>query len=267
MKVEIQDIDGLCAQFKEIYKSASIVRKEIDNSYDDVVWVNKYRHEIEPIIEEYNDAIRQFAVITSSTNSKVTLNHIPLFITNNNQNWEDTEEGRREYLISNLVKIKIECKKAIGFLERLGLPKLTNEQIDKLGWLRQELENIEGIDPNYEKNLYIAISEYEEGYFLGSVLVSSRVISHCIDKIPGEKDEDKIESLVKTNIIDKDRKDTKTSVIKASRQARNFLSHKVVGFPTPDEALSLLSDGIRIVKLLTEFQKVEKMGKEVENAK
>lgn len=51
------------------------------------------------------------------------------------------------------------------------------------------------------KNLSEAITEAEQGHFLASAMISSRVIRYIVDNIPGERDEDKVEYLVESGAI------------------------------------------------------------------
>lgn len=143
-----------------------------------------------------------------------------------------------------------ECDKALGVLQKLASLPLTPEVIDKLTSLRQELEKI-SIDINYEKNLKEAIKEYEQGHYLASALISSRVIIYSLNKIPGKTDEEKLNFLAEKGKIEAGRGDLRKQFIKASKEARNFFSHDIKIFATPEEALSLLSDCVRIVKLVS----------------
>jgi hypothetical protein len=94
------------------------------------------------------------------------------------------------------------------------------------------------------------IREYEKGHYLASALISSRVIIYSLDKIPGKTDEEKVKRLRSKGKIEKNRKDLEQQFLKASKKARNFFSHDIKVFASPEEALSLLSDSIRIVKLV-----------------
>jgi hypothetical protein len=154
-----------------------------------------------------------------------------------------------------LRKLDIECDKAIGVLESIATP-LSKEVLDKLTSLRKELEKLSGIlDINYERNFLEAINEYEKEDYLASALISSRVIIYALEQIPGKPDEVKVKFLQEKGIIEKGRKDVHESIIKASRKARNFFSHDIKVFPTPSEALSLLSDARGILEKVSKFLK------------
>ena len=144
-------------------------------------------------------------------------------------------------------------------MESITTP-LSKEELDKLTSLRKELEKLSEILPdiNYERNLNEAIDEYEKGDFLASALITSRVIIYALGQIPGKSDEEKVKFLREKGIIEKERKDVHESIIKANRKARNFFSHDIRVFPTPSEALSLLSDAIGILGIVAKVLKEEK---------
>ena len=158
-----------------------------------------------------------------------------------------TESDIREVLL----KLYFECKKIMAVLEKLSHPSISEKEITELESLRGELKNISTkIDMNIEKNVEMAIIEYEEGHYLPSALLSSRVIASELDKVKGGDINEKITELENSGKIKKSRKDTITKLIKASKQSRNFFSHNPNIFAESDEALSLLSDSITIIKLL-----------------
>jgi len=242
--METSDIEGLRRQFERIQRFASATHSEVEKDYSKKILLHatlspNIESRTEAIIEEYESAWIQFQDIRGDK-SRLTLEHVscPPYV-----DYHDS--------IKLLTKIEIECEKAIGFLEKMQLPKLTSEQIDKLGSLRQELEQIE--ETNFERNLSVAIDEYERGDWLASALISSRVVAYCLSKIPGKDDEEKVKFLVEKGIVGKDRKDEKKLIMKSSRFARNFLSHDIGNFPSPEEALSLLSESVRIAKLLAKL--------------
>lgn len=223
------DIAGLIEQFKSIGQMTVNLSKACSagNLLD-------YRSEFNALVEEYEDSRRHFDKIKGD--SKIDLKII--YSIN-----MDSE------LRKVLIQMPIECNKALGVLNKLASPALTPDEIDKLNSLRQELEKI-SIDVNYEKNLEEAIKEHEQGHYLASALISSQVIIYSLDKIPGGTDEEKLEFLKSNKKIGAGRKDEESQFLKASRIARNFFSHRIDTFPSPEEALSLLSDCVRIVKLV-----------------
>jgi hypothetical protein len=153
------------------------------------------------------------------------------------------------------------CSTIMSICESLIKPKIPQESLDKLNQLRVEVEKIEDYLPADKqfltKNIAEAIKEYEQGHFLASALIASRVIMYVYEQIPSESDskptssdmtEQKVETLIKKGIIDKKRRDEKANFIKASKMARNTLSHQIDTFPPIDEALSLVASAITFCK-------------------
>jgi len=124
--------------------------------------------------------------------------------------------------------------------------------LDRLASLRAELKSLKdrGLDINVIRNLDEAIAEAEQGHWLASAMISSRVISYVVDKIPGDKDEDKVRYLIKRGALPKDRRDVQQRVITSMRLSRNFLSHRVDLFPDPEDALMLLGGAFSLTRLL-----------------
>ena len=107
------------------------------------------------------------------------------------------------------------------------------------------------------KNIDEAITEYESGHYLASALIAARVIMYVYEKIPIENGSDqrdsdptdlKVDTLTKRKIIDKNRKDEVLSFVKASKQARNILSHNAEVFPSLEESLSLIISTVTFCK-------------------
>ncbi|RLE85100.1 MAG: hypothetical protein DRJ67_09450, partial [Thermoprotei archaeon] len=95
-----------------------------------------------------------------------------------------------------------------------------------------------------------AIAEAEWGHYLASAMIASRVIRYIVDKIPGKRDEDKVEYLVESGVVSRDRKDIQKQVITSMRISRNFLSHRVDLFPDSGEALMLLGGAFSLARLM-----------------
>lgn len=224
------DVGGLIRQFETIRETVI----SLFNACSKGDWLF-FRSEFEALVEEYEDAKNHFDKIKSD--SKIELRSIYTL--------DDTRILRKV-----LIQMPIECDKALGVLRKLAAPALTPDVIDKLNSIRQELEKI-SIDINYEKNLEEAIKECEQDHYLASALIFSRVVIYSLNKIPGGTDEEKLESLKSNKKIGAGRKDEESQFLKASRRARNFFSHRIDTFPSPEEALSLLSDCVRIVKLVS----------------
>jgi len=244
------DVAGVLSQFKSIKKQAIQVRQSIIDSFNRETPEYGLILEISglgSLIVEFKDAKTHFEGIRYKHKFAVYLQSIEML--------------RAPNKIEVLRVIEIECDKAIGVLESIATP-LSKEDLDKLTSLRKELEKLSGIlDINYERNFLEAINEYEKEDYLASALISSRVIIYALEKIPGKTDEVKVEFLQEKGIIEKGRKDVHESIIKASRKARNFFSHDIKVFPTPSEALSLLSDAMGILEKVSKFLKEEEIEK------
>lgn len=232
------DVAGVLNQFKSIYAHAIAFHKGLmQRSRPD------YQDEVKVLVEEFNQAKVDFDKIRRKREIDVYLITIllPSYL----------NYGGQKAL---LTKIKIQCDKAIGVLESIALP-LSKTDLDKLTTLRTELNKLSEVlaDVNYERNINDAINEYEQGHYLASSLISGRVIKYAMDQIPGDSDKDKVKFLREEGIIEKGRKDVQESILKASRKARNFFSHDIKVYPTPSEALSLLSEAFGILKIVSKL--------------
>jgi hypothetical protein len=127
-----------------------------------------------------------------------------------------------------------------------------------------EVEKIEKDLPAEEiylaDNIRMAIVEYEQGHFLASALIASRIIVYVYENIPSEeaqKDrfEQKLQTLIKKGVIDKDRKDEQKLFLRAAVHARNYLSHDIKIFPQVEEALSLISSAVTFCKYFITLRK------------
>jgi len=153
-----------------------------------------------------------------------------------------------EVILQNII---MGCEVAEQGLQALLRPSVEPSVLDKLNSLRSELEKLEerGLDQSIVKNLREAIAEAEQGHYLASAMVSSRVISYIVDKISGSKDEDKVKYLVKRGVVPKDRKDVQKQILTSMRLSRNFLSHRVDLFPDASEVLMLLGGAFNLARL------------------
>jgi hypothetical protein len=153
-----------------------------------------------------------------------------------------------------LRQMSIECEDVVGVLKSLVTP-ISPRDVDRLDQLRREIEDVT-IDINYMRNLGEAIKEYENGHFLASTLITSRVIVYTLDQIEGGTDEEKIKFLQGKNVIPNDRKDVKEFIIKAGKKARNFFSHDMRIFAEPSDALGLLGDSVKLLGILSKLQSI-----------
>lgn len=149
------------------------------------------------------------------------------------------------------------CEVARESLKTLIKPSVEPELVDKLNSLRKELESLEGegLDVVVVKNLEEAIMEAEHGHRLASAMVASRVICTLIDKLEGEKDDEKVEYLVSVGAVPKDRKDIQRQILTAMRLSRNFLAHRVDIFPETSDVLTLLGGAFNLSKIRLKLSK------------
>jgi len=160
--------------------------------------------------------------------------------------------------LSEVERAERGCHIMISVCEDLMRPEIPPESIDQLNQLRSEVEKIEKDLPSEETlladNIRLAIEEYEQGHFLASVLIASRVIRHVYEKIPSEQQatkdasQQKLQTLIKIRAIDKDRKDEQKLFLRASVRARDYLSHDAKIFPQVEEALNLISSAVTFCK-------------------
>ena len=153
-----------------------------------------------------------------------------------------------------LCRIQLECDKAIPGLE-LEISPLSRIQVVQLEELRKELrEMLVEMEDAYERNMIEAIKECENGYFLGSALISSRVIDYIFDQISGGGIKDKIKTLKERGIVREKGGISAEFIMKADKKARNYLSHNLGAFPDCGEALELLGICSRLLKLFKNYR-------------
>jgi|GEM_PF-2596576 len=153
------------------------------------------------------------------------------------------------------------CNIIIDTCESLINTKISQEALENLKRLRTEVKVLADSLPHDKQflieNINKAIAEYEQGHDLASALIAARVIMYVYEKIPIENGSDqrdsdptnlKVNTLIKRKIIDKNRKDEVSSFVKASKQARNILSHNAEVFPSLEESLSLIISTVTFCK-------------------
>lgn len=129
---------------------------------------------------------------------------------------------------------------------------LPDETRDRLLSLSEELKTLAG--EVYEEvylNLELSKESFEKGCFLGSSLISGKIINVCLNEIPGDINE-KIKILKEKKLIEE--KGGVDSIIRASHFGRNLTSHELKINPTSSEAISSLSDAIRVSKIISRYK-------------
>ncbi len=222
-KTDEADIAGLYQLLSSIVECREGMVESINEGINEKDYIfPDVSTDLKVLVDEYNGAIILFDRIKGNT--IITMEFIGLPPS-------PTESDLRGVLL----KLDFKCKKIMAVLEKFSHPLISGKEIAELDSLRGELKNISSkIDVNIEKNMKMAIIEYEEGHYLPSALLSSRVIASELDKVKGGDINEKITELENSGKIKKSRKDTITKLIKASKQSRNF-------FPTiPIFSLNLM---------------------------
>jgi hypothetical protein len=152
-------------------------------------------------------------------------------------------------------QILIGCDKIIAIVEA-SLSPLSNQQMDNLGHIKKEASTIcEKLDIHFERNLQKAINELEKGEFLGSSLITSRIIVYMLSQLnslnnlKGENIEQKLNYLVKIGKLEGDPDNIRMQVIKTDKNARNIFAHRIDTYAEASDAMSLLSGCIFLMKI------------------
>ena len=238
------------AQCKSLRDQASIVIKDLntlDHSYVELTGAYYSSAKLEKVSEYILDSNSQArALIKSVENVRATAKELGLTL---------PEIDIRGEPRAALRQIIVMLDSAIGFVGE-AKSNLSAEEKDTLGYLRKEtIEVCRNLDINFEKNLTLAIESAEAGDFLGSALITSRIIAFVLDRIDGKEINDKIATLIAIGAMKEDRDDVNQSILKANKKVRNFLTHRIDTLADASDALSLLGDCIKILKLYTKTAK------------
>lgn len=138
---------------------------------------------------------------------------------------------------------------------RSKISPLSPKEAQELKVLREELQKVLlGLQEEYGRNIEEAIRELEKGCFLGSTLISGRVIQHVFDQIPGKDIGEKIKALRDRGLVEEKGEVPPEYILKADRKARNYFSHDIRSFPDRSDAFELLLICYRLLKLLKAFK-------------
>jgi len=218
-------------RYKKIYPSRNVIPSTAPDE------LKLLKEELESILEIYNRE--------RNNTEKLLGISIPLIC-----------RSREVYTLN---KIVLECEKIIGFLKSKVSP-LPQEQEIKLESLRKELLSLQLLDEAYERNIEEAIKECEEGHFLASAMISSRIIQCILDKIKGKNIEEKNKFLKEIGIIEKDNKGEITTefIQKAAKKSRNYFTHNINAFASCSDAIELLGICIKLLKVMSLINEKEK---------
>lgn len=151
-----------------------------------------------------------------------------------------------------LLEVIFASSSILSFIKE-GLILSENNQ-NRLDFLLEEIEGMKGeVKGNIFSNLIEAKNTLEKSSFLGSSLISGKIIRASFDKIEGKDINEKIESLKKLGLVRE--KDGEESLLKANHYGRNLASHDLEVMPTASEALSFLSEAVKIVKITSSYLK------------
>jgi len=151
---------------------------------------------------------------------------------------------------ATLLKLIFGCSKILTLIrEDVILPEIT---LNKLDSLNKELKDLkESLDTNIFNNLILSTESFEKGSFLGSSLISGRVLRTSFDQIDGKDINEKIDELKKYGLVRE--KDGKDSIMKANHFGRNLTSHDLKIIPSSSESISYLGDAIKIARLVSGY--------------
>lgn len=142
---------------------------------------------------------------------------------------------------------------------RFKVSSLSEKETLELKTLREEYQKLFQDFPDgekYKKNIEEAIKEAERGCFLGSTLISSRVISYIFDQIPGDNISQKIETLERKGLVEEKGEIPPEYIMKADKKARNYFSHNINAFPNGSDAIELLIICKKLLKILKNYLKI-----------
>jgi hypothetical protein len=253
---------SIFTEAKELKEALKQVREQLSNRKTDEA--SRYVYSLIMLLEDYI-SLRSRLLSLSDDNLSNVYSHVPSISTD--FMYIQTPGGPImkaflspediDFVLSMVAKAERGCSIIISVCEDLMKPNIPPASIDRLNQLLAEVEKIEKDLPAEEiflaDNIRMAIQEYEQGHFLASALIASRVIVYVFENIPSEeaqKDrfQQKLQTLIKKGVIDKDRKDEQELFLKAAVHARHYLSHNIKIFPQVEQALSLISSAVTFCK-------------------
>jgi hypothetical protein len=253
---------AIFTEAKKLEESLKQVRKELLDVCNHTYPQFKNIHRLKGLLEDYNR-------LSSNLRSLEELSSFYNLLPEATTNFLYQESFKSKILksplyaqdidmaISEVERAERGCHVITSICEDLMKPNIPPASIDRLNQLINEVEKIEKNLPAEEivtaDNLRTAIKEYEQGHFLASALVASRVIRYVYEKIPSEgtskdQSQQKLQTLIKIGMIEKDREDEQRFFLRAAVRARDYLSHNVKIFPQVEEALFLIGAAVTFCK-------------------
>ena len=265
-------IKAILNDAKKLKESLKLLKEQISSLRDTSGFKNIYT--LKSLLEDYNSLRNHFLSILKESNLYNVLPYISLDFLYLKPVIGPASPSLKLYLsqsdidmaLSMVEKAERGCFIIISVCESLLKPKVPQESLDRLHQLWDEVKRVEKELPREKGflviNLRKALGEYEQGHFLASALIASRVITYVLEKIPIPEEaqkikkaqsslaELKVKTLIERGVVDKNRKDEQEGFLKFSKEARNLLSHKAYIFPEIEEVLILIASAITFCKYL-----------------
>jgi hypothetical protein len=256
--IQERKLSAILAHYKSIKKNTSSLLNRLEELKEvNVEAIDKRVHD--PLItfssdveralsKMMQDLIPQTQVLLDAYNKDIQNTSIELSI-----HLDQIQPGKNLEAIYR--QILIGCDKIIAIVEA-SISPLSNQQMDNLGHIKKEVSKIcEALDIHFERNLQKAIIELEKGEFLGSALITSRVIVYMLSQMKsfnnlnGENIEQKLNYLIKVGALEGDPDNIRMQIIKTDKIARNIFSHRIDIDAEASDTLSLLSGCIFLMKI------------------
>jgi len=236
----VRDADDIAKEFESIKELSKQLRQSMPDSLFGPT------EELGIAVEAYKIAKMHFAHIAAEQELKVYL--------------RDIETKGRDYSAvykqkALLRDIEAECDKGIEALR--SLPAARSEaELEQLARIKNQLVELSGAQSDVYGELHLteALNEYERGSYLASALLSSRVLLYAVDLFCGDAEADPEQS---TDVdAEMQRGENQTTDVcaflrSAGTKAKVFFSIDLTVLPSSSDALSLLSDAIKLLSLLS----------------
>ncbi|MBI2580478.1 hypothetical protein HYV85_01585 [Candidatus Woesearchaeota archaeon] len=242
-------------QLNLITKQVEIILDESKNLRGKNLKLYKENHvEYLYYLRTIDELIKQLNRITPKINELFKKEEIDYEIPEFNLFEATIEKIREESILFDaepkLLKLIFASSNILSFIRQdIVLPENAQNKLDSL---TDEISSLkEKLPEEVYSNLIDAKETFEKSCFLGSSLISGKLIRSCLDKMPGNDINEKIESLKNCNLV-RD-KEGAPSLIKASLYGRNLASHDLSIMPTASETISFLVEAVKIAKMTTEY--------------
>jgi len=205
--------------------------------------------EVDVLIKEYNWVVDPLNDFLKEKGFSSELEELP-FVKASFEEMRD--DNKYPPVDGKLMNLSLKCNKILSIIKNLSTP--TRENKKNFEDLKEEINEMKkDISKNVLRDLYEVIGDLELNRRLGAVLICGRIIIFHLNSVPGDINE-KIKKIKETEILET--KGSSEWVIKANQKSRGLFSHDLNYFPTPSEAISILGDTVKIVKIVTHYHKV-----------